>query len=908
MMMDDSSSETTTTPAAFDWTNQTPAAKLSIKVKVPRPEYYYINRLTLKLVKDLWPCSETGYKKEDQANLLLSLQRFSKQPHIEGGDYVTVTEVYNPPKSGFPGRLNSNGCQGLVRAVRSNVLKDTSDLDMNNGMPRCMVWACREFGIPAPQLKYYINNRDGETGMLRRIMDTASVSKGKAKQLVIIALTDSNKLRTGSQPLKKLDAEAKEIQGGLMAVPELQWILTFCKEDNRAGSFMSHLYHFIECKLLMRVYRMLVEEFAVDVAALVFDGLNIADKSKHGNQEILDRARSVCEEIAPGIDMIWAWKDLDFVLESKERQPLTNGDGSAKELRVPENYQIPPPKQAEGDASLLDLETQPTYDELRNEFSLGLSGKDGSEYKKHGQVGSEYICVDKEGKAQLFDTAHFKAKYRHMVYFYEGKIDGKTVMQSSPFIGRWMNDERMAPRYIKEKTERYYWEEFDMYPKSSDCPSNVYNLWSGFAAEDMSRDYNADVRAGLLLILEHLKMLCDGNAAQYNFILNILAQAVQYPNIKLGIVLCLVGKQGCGKGFVWEIIERIMGLSACFTTPKPEKDVWGDNNGRMKDAFFVRITEADKKKFAGYVGEMRTIITDKTIRVRSLYCTAANVKNYTRYFFDTNFIDAIPDEHGERRFFIIKCVESMIGNAEYFDKLASTIADDRVIRSLFDFLKARKIKQMYLGKDIPVGAYQKDLKDSRRSLAEQFLEWFVGDQPIEISGSPAPTTITLKVDELVEMYKKWQGEGEFEGSKASITRALQLTHISGVQQIKPWEDIIVGDEAVEDSDQGPNFQKTVKKQVRKYVFDLEKLRDRYNICLVEDSPSAQPQPESVDCERDVSAWEQLVEDAEINMAVENAEEDNWDEAVRGLGIAEDAEFEGAVATQPAGSKRARNWA
>ena len=193
---------------------------------------------------------------------------------------------------------------------------------------------------------------------------------------------------------------------------------------------------------------------------------------------------------------------------------------------------------------------------------------------------------------------------------------------------------------------------------------------------------------------------------------------------------------------------------------------------------------------------------------------------------------------------------------------------------------------MYIGKDIPVGAYQKDLNDSLRSLAEQFLEWFVEDQPIVICGNPAPTTITLKVDELVEMYKKWQGD--LEGSKASIMRALQLTHISGVQQIKTWEDIIVLDEAIEYSDQESNFQTTVKKQVRKYVFELEKLRDRYNICYGDETPSAPPQLDQADCERDVSTWEQRIEEAELEAAMANVE----------------AQCE--AAQQPVGSKRARN--
>ena len=829
----------------FEWNDPTPASPVSLHVRIPRDEYYWIKTFDLKAIKQTWPCGETGYTKEDQVNLLNDLGRFYAQEFEDDGDYVVVTESYYPPKSGFPGRLNSpGGCQGLVRAVRSNLLKETADLDMNSAMQRAIVWACKQFGILVGQFEFYIHNRDGPNGMLQRIMDEHNVSKGKAKQLGIMTLTSSEKLRTRSAYLKKLDVEAKEMQAALMVRPELQWILPYCKEDNRAGSFMCHLYHFIECKLLMRVCDMLVNEMGIAVAALVFDGLNVADKSKHGDQAILDRARAACEEVAPGINMPWAWKELDFVLESKEKQPLTNPDGSLKELRVPEGYEAPAPvedcglEDADGEGSEaldegLDPETQPTYEQLRHEFSLNLGGN-------HGKVGCEYIEVDLEsGKVELYDTAHFRAKYRHLVHF-EEKVngDGAKTIEKGRFIDRWMSDERMDPRYLDDKTKRYYWKRFDMYPVATDCPADVYNLWSGFAAEQMDSEYDEDKRAGLLLLLEHIAILCDRNAAQYNFMLNILAHAVQYPNVKLGIMLCLVGLQGCGKGHVWEMIERLVGSKPqTFSTDEPQKDVWGDNNGQMKHAFFVRIAEVARSAFTGMIGKMRGKITDNPIRVRDLYCTAANVKNYSRFFLDTNYTNAIPDEHGERRFFTVKCSEDKIGDTGYFEKLRAAIADDCVIHAFFQFLKARKIKPMYLGKDIPIGDYQKALKDANRSVAEHFLEWFVQEQPI------SKRSLIVAIDDVCDTFRGWQQTGgEFERSKTSITSELALRKYSGIDKIKPLQDVF--------NKETGQFE---KKQVPKYVFDLEILRKRFGIG-VESAPA--PLADAIDCEADIVAWEQ----------------------------------------------------
>ena len=77
-----------------------------------------------------------------------------------------------------------------------------------------------------------------------------------------------------------------------------------------------------------------------------------------------------------------------------------------------------------------------------------------------------------------------------------------------------------------------------------------------------------------------------------------------------------------------------------------------------------------------HIGEINAMVSDKTIRIRSLFCAPENVKNYTRFFLDTNFFDAIPDENGERRFFIILCSKDKIGIGAYWDELAAVVNDD----------------------------------------------------------------------------------------------------------------------------------------------------------------------------------------------------------------------------------------
>ena len=322
----ESTADTANDPPAItplSWSDVTPAEQLTIEVRIPRRTWCWLQTWTLKDVKAMRPCDKK-WNKEDQRQLLANVKRVLAQPTRVDGEYVYVTEQYSSAKNGFPGRLTSAGLQGLQGQIRANLLAETADIDMSMCMHRILLWVCKQFNIATPHLEYYIRNRDGPNGMLQYVMDNANVGKAKAKELYTMAYTSSKPISVQNcSRLKALDKEAKQIQQQLMKVPQLQWILPFCKEDNRPGSFIAHLFQWIECKLVVPVVKAVSTKFSTLIAAVIYDGFNLADASLHGNAAVLDRAHAVCEQVCPGIDMRWAWKGLDFMVKSKDtRQPL----------------------------------------------------------------------------------------------------------------------------------------------------------------------------------------------------------------------------------------------------------------------------------------------------------------------------------------------------------------------------------------------------------------------------------------------------------------------------------------------------------------------------------------------------------------------------------------------------------
>ena len=273
------------------------------------------------------------------------------------------------------------------------------------------------------------------------------------------------------------------------------------------------------------------------------------------------------------------------------------------------------------------------------------------------------------------------------------------------------------------------------------------------------------------------------------------------------------------------------------------------------------------------------------------------VKSYARFFLDTNFFSAIPDEEGERRIFAIACSSYFVNNEDHFIRLNAVIADDHVIRALFDFLMARDIKERYFAKDIPIGPYQQDLRNANRSAAETFICQFVESKPIREKDETthtmvdSPTKITTSPDELVNFYNTTCNKGD-DKSKASVMKLINIRAGLGTGLTRTKGRKMVGD-----SCGGVEVYET---WVTEYHWDLTILRKRYGLDHAEghdDAKDASGAP--IDCERQVDEW---LEKREATLVAEEEGESVSD------GMTDEEDVDGSVSprgeTDLSGNKRA----
>jgi hypothetical protein len=87
-------------------------------------------------------------------------------------------------------------------------------------------------------------------------------------------------------------------------------------------------------------------------------------------------------------------------------------------------------------------------------------------------------------------------------------------------------------------------------------PDTVFNLWKPFEASKLIIEELPEALEMFKKLMFHLGGK-DERVAEY--LIQWLAQSLQYPAIKTGVILNLISNQGEGKGSFWDTITALMG-------------------------------------------------------------------------------------------------------------------------------------------------------------------------------------------------------------------------------------------------------------------------------------------------------------------------------------------------------------
>lgn len=293
--------------------------------------------------------------------------------------------------------------------------------------------------------------------------------------------------------------------------------------------------------------------------------------------------------------------------------------------------------------------------------------------------------------------------------------DEKGNLKKIPFIDKWVSCEEILE-----------YENCDYFPNDTLCPSNYYNLWTGFAVENYSEDICSE--EDLQVILNHIKLICGCDNAVYEYMLDWLAHLFQWPEQKIGIFPILQGNTGTGKSMFLDMIKDMIGNDKCGFTNNAKDEVFGSFNPIMSGKIFMELAELDFLATKGLEGKFKSLITDNYVSINDKGVKLRKEISYHRFIATTNNDIPIKITDNDRRILLIEGSDCMRGNVEYFTKLGLLVKDKKVQKRFYNYLINRDnifSNPAEAKKRLPETAVQQELIEYFKPTEELFFKEFV---------------------------------------------------------------------------------------------------------------------------------------------------------------------------------------
>ena len=658
-----------------------------------------IERLSVERIKHLnamkyaefKPYAKASCKNEEDRKKQFDMLKSFCQTNIKcRGEVKRIYSYTEKTPLEVGGRLYcGNSLQSIPKKIRGFLCEGiTTDVDMKNCHPKILRYLCYLHNIRCPELEYYINHRD-------EILDAGDREKLKTMYLCALNTDEINK-KTKDANFKKFDKECKEIQKkitGLECYKHIVDSVPSSRTYNWLGSAINRILCVYENKILQEVVNFLNKK-EIEIAALCFDGL-LMYGNYYDNMDLLIELEEYIETKFPGLKMEFDYKEHA-------------DDISMDNIDEEEDW--------------IDIDPERTYEAVKEKFE-----------QTHSKIINRNVFIRIfENRIVLMKKEQIKNSYENMKY--DEKNEEEDEIITKPFLKRWLEDEAMNT-----------YDDLGVFPTGLTCPDNYFNTWRPFNMELIEEfTYNDEA---VNIIKNHIKILCGNDDVVASYFEKWIAQMIQYPAVKT-ICPTLISKEGAGKGTLLQLLTKMLGSTKVFETTQPSRDVWGEFNGLMADAFLVNLNELSKKETVESEGRIKGLITDPTMKINNKGVSQFPINSFHRFIITTNNEEPIATSKDDRRKLIIRSSDELCGNKEYFKKMYELLDDTNAIKSVYEYFKSIPDMDKFGSIPMPTTEHQENLKEMNANPIESWLKDFVERK----LGNP---TIKETSKKLYEDFHEW---------------------------------------------------------------------------------------------------------------------------------------------------------
>lgn len=290
------------------------------------------------------------------------------------------------------------------------------------------------------------------------------------------------------------------------------------------------------------------------------------------------------------------------------------------------------------------------------------------------RVKEDELLDDNSSPIQLLRKTDLKTAYEEWVYWeYDEKK--KTYIEKS-FIDRFCKDMN------KKIYERII---FQPQHLDSELSKQYYNLYKGIRAELLEPNYNYEK---IQPILDHiLVVMMDNNRKSYDYFIQYLANIIQNPMKKSGVIIVFQGKQGCGKNIIIDAFANgVLGNKLSISTSNPERVLLGNFNACSMNKILGVMNEMGSDIY-NCIDKLKDLSTSPTMTLELKGKDAISVSNYINLIGTTNNTNPLDISIDDRRIVWFECNNEKVGDEAYFSHLIELLQNDECISAFYNYLK-----------------------------------------------------------------------------------------------------------------------------------------------------------------------------------------------------------------------------
>jgi hypothetical protein len=386
-----------------------------------------------------------------------------------------------------------------------------------------------------------------------------------------------------------------------------------------------------------------------------------------------------------------------------------------------------------------------------------------------------FLKFHNDGKSLMYDhySSESMQKLLKPVFYYK-KLEPNSQPVIARFFGAWTDD---------KKIRSYESLVCDPSPGSIYTGPRDINIWPGFAVTSQPPILDLELVQSLVApIVSHIQeVIVNGIIEHSEWLLDWMANIVQRPDKKTQVPIVISGKQGVGKGIIFDFFrEFVLGLAVSTQIQSPGQDLFSRFANQHINKVLLQMDEGDG--LAKYADHLKNLTTSSHTNYEIKGLMPMVARNYLNIIITTNHERPVLVETSDRRFVLFKASDIHLGNPSYYRNLGAHLKIPGVSRAFYQFLMGRDLTKYvdHFQTSRPMTEYYMQTRQNSISVVHKFISALINSQKYVSNNNNTKVEVSSAC--LFKDFIHFIELGRFQSTMTSTGFSSKMKSIEGISK------------------------------------------------------------------------------------------------------------------------------